>query len=60
MTITFSNIYKNNIFDGLKKIITTEFTKMPIYNDLPFISRGGAMFLNIQITDDVDEENLWG
>ena len=58
MTITFSNIYKNNIFDGLKKIITTEFTKMPIYNDLPFISRGGAMFLNIQITDDVDEENF--
>ncbi len=58
MTITFSNIYKNNIFDGLKKIITTEFKKMPIYNDLPFIGRGGAMFLNIQITDDIDEENF--
>ncbi len=58
MTITFSNIYNDNIFDGLKKIITTEFTKMPIYNDLPFVSRGGTMFLNIQITDDVDEENF--
>lgn len=57
MTITFSNFYKDNILDGLKKIITSEFNKMPIYNDYPFINRGGTIFTNIQITDDVDEEN---
>ena len=57
MTITFSNFYKDNILDGLKKIITSEFNKMPIYNDYPFINRGGTIFVNIQITDDVDEEN---
>ena len=32
MTITFTNIYKENILDGLKKIISTEFSnKMLIY-----------------------------
>ena len=46
-----------NKLDGLKKIITSEFNKMPIYNDYPFINRGGTIFVNIQITDDVDEEN---
>lgn len=56
MTIAFSNFYKDNILDGLKKIITSEFNKMPIYNDYPFINRGGTMFLNIQIVDDIDEE----
>jgi len=58
MTITFANIYKDNILDGLKKIISTEFNKMPIYNDFPFMSRGGSMFLNIVIADDVDEESF--
>ena len=57
MTITFTNIYKNNILDSLKKIISTEFKKMPIYNDTPFINRGGSMFLNINITGDTDEEH---
>ena len=58
MTITFANIYKDNILDGLKKIISTEFNKMPIYNDFPFMNRGGSMFLNIVIEDDVDEESF--
>jgi len=58
MTLTFTNIYKDNILDGLKKIISTEFNKMPIYNDTPFVSRGGSMFLNILIEDDVDEESF--
>lgn len=56
MTLTFTNIYKNNILDGLKKIISTEFNKMPIYNDLEFVNRGGTIFLNIIITDDEQEE----
>ena len=58
MTITFTNIYKENILDGLKKIISTEFNKMPIYNDVPFINRGGSMFLNIIISDDNEEESF--
>ena len=44
MTITFTNIYKENILDGLKKIISTEFNKMPIYNDVPFMNRGVVCF----------------
>tara|TARA_R100000995_G_C3385671_1_gene78039 strand:+ start:29 stop:493 length:465 start_codon:yes stop_codon:yes gene_type:complete len=58
MTITFTNIYKDNILDGLKKIISSEFNKMPIYNDIPFMNRGGTMFLNIEIVDDVNEESF--
>ena len=58
MTITFTNISVNHILDGLKKIISTEFNKLPIYNDFPFMSRGGSMFLNIVIADDVDEESF--
>ena len=58
MTITFTNIYKENILDGLKKIISTEFNKMPIYNDVPFMNRGGSMFLNIIISDDNEEESF--
>ena len=57
MTITFTNIYKENILDGLKKIISTEFNKMPIYIDVPFMNRG-SMFLNIIISDDNEEESF--
>ena len=57
MTLTFTNVLKINILDSLKKIISTEFNKMPIYNDIPFINRGGTMFLNISIVGDQTEES---
>ena len=58
MSITFTNVLKENILDNLQTIISTEFNKMPIFYDVEFQERGHTTLINIKVETDETTERF--
>ena len=52
MSISFTNVLKENILDNLESIISTEFNKMPIFFDTEFQERGHTTLINVKVETD--------